>query len=177
MKKFIGSLLIVLIFNYNSNAQDDNTISLRNLSSCAMKMSVNDADELISKYGYTLVGNQKEKYQGKDCDRFTFIKESNGIIKKIYLYKNVVFDPFDRMLKVLYYSLFSRNFNSYKKELESDKENIFKKEKSEGGCFERYYQGLDFDYNFAICETEYQNNPVYVIKINFNNGAGILRKK
>lgn len=158
-------------------AQDNNTITLKELSFCAMKFTIDDADKIISKYGYSFSATKKETFDGKPCDEYIYIKESEGVMEKICLYKNEKPDPFDITLKVLYYSLFKNNFNKYKEELEADKENTFQEEKTSGNCYQRFYEGVNFDYVFSICNTEYKNNPVYAIRIIFNNGKGLLRNK
>jgi hypothetical protein len=170
-------LIIALLFYNYSNAQDDNNIPLDSLSICAMKFTVDDADKIISKYGYSFSSTEKANFYGKSCDEYVYVKESEGVMQKICLYKNEKLDPFDLTLKVLYYSLFKENFDKYKEGLEADKGNIFQGEKTNGNCFQRFYQGIDFDYVFSICNTEYKNNPVYTIRIVSNNGAASLRKK
>ena len=186
MKLLFCLVIAILIYSSSAKAQDDNTISLKDLSYCAMKFTINDADETISKYGYRFVSTKKVTFKGKACDKYTYSKESGGVMEYISLYKNSVFDPFDNTLKVLYNCLFEKNFKTYKKELEEDKNNIFIGEKSNGDCFDRNYEGMDFNYIFSICNMditnsdthkEYPNTTVYIITITFNNGAGLLRKK
>src|ERR1035437_416496 len=172
MKLRYKILIVTLLFYNYSNAQDDNTISLYDLSSCAMKFTVDDAEKVISKYGFHLVVAEKVVFRGKKCDRHTFIKESEGVKESIYLYKNEIFDPFDETLKVAYSCFFGRNYNKYKMDMEGNKNNIFSNEKISGECFERNYEGNYYNYTFTICKTQYPDNPMYILIINFTHGKG-----
>lgn len=168
-------LIITLLFYNYSNAQDDNTIPLKELSLCTFNSKVDVVEKVLSKYGYNFVGGEKGLFRGKDADKYTFDKKTEGVEEQIVLYKKPEFDPFDYNFKITYSCMFQRNYDDYKKVMESDTSNKFVRELIQGDCFNRYYVGNLFDYSFSVCRTKYPNNPLYILLIEFNNGKGALR--
>ena len=174
--RFKALIIALLIFNI-TKGQDNNPIPLHQLDSCVFLKNMDQLEKHLSEYGFNFVGASKSLYHAVMNDMFSFDKKSEGVEEVIQIYKtpNPV-DPVDFKYKVVYSCMFNRNYNNYKEVLLMETAIKFKNEQKNGDCFHRFYEGYIVDYDFGLCKTKYENNPLYILTIYFNNYAGALKQ-